>query len=436
MRYLSEVLQFSVLIPASILALLPMKNQFRFSAKHIAAVLTLLLLCIIPLCAWITSSAGIASNIVLFPLIVLFFFCYHYVVKSPWEISLSVFLLVMSVMSFPPDISIAIDAAIHPTEVISDGCIIATSVQLILSFLFTLLLSYPLHRFLTKLVDNLYLNKAWIATLPVPFIFILLNVLIQPQYYETLYTNRLFVIYICYLVLAMFLLFIIYLIFYLVAVGITQSAQNRERMRFLEMQESQYLAQQQYIAESARLRHDFRQQLGSMAEMAANGQYDELKSLLLSCVNSLPARTTVYCENVPVNALLNYYASLMDSAEIQRDWKIQLPPSGYFRITDMELCSLLGNILENACYGCGNIAPVKRYHILTICVKHQNSLYISSANSFDGYIKKSGNVYRSTHHAGSGLGLYSINTTAEKYDGFVHTSHTDKEFTIDVVVGQ
>lgn len=281
-----------------------------------------------------------------------------------------------------------------------------------------------------------FCKEQGIATLPVPVIFILLNILIQPKYYETLYTNRVFSIYVGYLILAMFLLFIIYLIFYLVAIEITRNAQNRERMRFLEMQESQYHAQQQYIAESARLRHDFRQQLGSMAEMAAHGEYDELKALLLSCVSSLPAQTTVYCKNVPVNALLNYYASLMDNAEIQRDWKIDLPPSGYFRITDMELCSLLGNILENVCYGCSNVAPAERYHILTICVKHQTSLYIISSNSFDGSVKKSGNVYRSTHHGGSGLGLSSIRTTAEKYDGIAHASNTDREFTIDVAIEQ
>ena len=34
---------------------------------------------------------------------------------------------------------------------------------------------------------------------------------------------------------------------------------DEQVIRFLEMQESQYHAQQQYIAESARLRHDFRQ---------------------------------------------------------------------------------------------------------------------------------------------------------------------------------
>lgn len=436
MRYISEVFQFMVLIPAAILALLPMKNQFRYSTGRIAVLTSAALLVLIPVCAGIISSVGISSNFLFFPAIAVLFFCYHSVVKSPWEISLSVFLLVMSVMSFPPDLAIAIDAKIHPTEVISDGCIIATSSQLILSFLFMLFFSHPLQHFLTKLVDNMFLSKAWLATLPVPIIFILLNILIQPQYYETLHINRIFIIYVSYLILAMILLFIIYLIFYLVAMEITRNAQNRERIRFLELQESQYHTQQQYIAESARLRHDFRQQLNSMAEMAVNEEYDELKSLLLACVDSLPTQTTTYCQNIPLNALLNYYASLMDNDNIHRDWKIQLPPSGYFRITDMEFCSMLGNLLENVCYGCHNVAPEDRYHILTICVQHQTSLYIVSSNSFDGVVKKSGNSYQSTRHTGSGLGLSSIRATAEKYDGIVHTSNTDSEFTIDIAIGQ
>lgn len=94
-----------------------------------------------------------------------------------------------------------------------------------------------------------------------------MNVLLQPHYYETMHVNRVFSIYICYHPLALVLIFTFYIIFYLVAMELLRNAKNAERIRFLEMQESQYLSQQQYIAESARLRHDFRQQLHSLAEM-------------------------------------------------------------------------------------------------------------------------------------------------------------------------
>ena len=221
-----------------------------------------------------------------------------------------------------------------------------------------------------------------------PLIFTCMNVIIQPKYYETMHVNRVFSFYIGYHFLALILILTIYIIFYQVALNLIRNAENTERIRFLEMQESQYHAQQQYIAESARLRHDFRQQLHSLAEMAAAGNYEQLTEHLLGCVEELPRQPVHYCSNLPLNALFSYYASLMDDAQIRRNWKITLPSKMNFSITDMELCSLLGNILENVWQGCQSVSPQNRYHELTVCVKHETSLYIVSSNRFDGRIKR------------------------------------------------
>ena len=250
-----------------------------------------------------------------------------------------------------------------------------------------------------------------------------------------MHVNRIFSIYISYHFLALVLILTFYIIFYLVSLELIRNAQNAERIRFLEMQESQYHAQQQYIAESARLRHDFRQQLHSLAEMAVDGNYEQLTDHLLGCVNALPKPPANYCANLPLNALFSYYASLMDDVQIQRNWKIALPSEVDFAITDMELCSVLGNILENVCQGCQSVPPQSRYHELTICVKHETSLYIVSSNSFDGQVKKENGAYLSTRKNGSGIGLSSIATIAERHHGIAQFSNTADTFVIDVVIG-
>lgn len=132
------------------------------------------------------------------------------------------------------------------------------------------------------------LPRVWGVTLPVPLIFILLNILIRPQKYETMHINRVYAMYLCYILLAFFLLNVIYVIFYLMAV---------------ELQESQYLSQQRYITESSRQRHDFRQQLFSMAQ---NRDFEALSRHLSECISAMPDSVTTYCTNVPVNAPLPY----------------------------------------------------------------------------------------------------------------------------------
>lgn len=148
----------------------------------------------------------------------------------------------------------------------------------------------------------------------------------------------------------------------------------------------------------------------------------------------MPDNVTTYCTNIPVNALFHYYASLMKEADIPFHWNISLPTS--LHITDIELCSLLGNILENVYYACSLLPKEQRYHNLTVCLRHENNLYIVSANSFNGTVKKKNGNYLSTHKGGSGIGLNSIATIAEKYNGMAQFSNTDKEFMIDVVLGQ
>ena len=340
-------------------------------------------------CGWIVTMTGIPVNYILFPVMAVLYLCYHKVSTVPVSEDLPIYLFDIALMSFPANIAVAIDSRVHPTAYLADSCIIA---------------------------------NVWLTTIPIPLIFTCMNVIIQPKCYETMHVNRVFSFYIGYHFLALILILTIYIIFYQVALNLIRNAENTERIRFLEMQESQYHAQQQYIAESARLRHDSRQQLHSLAEMAAAGNYKQLTEHLLGCVEELPRQPVHYCTNLPLNALFTYYASLMDDSQIRRNWKISLPSEMNFTITDMELCSLLGNILENVWQGCQRVPPQDRYHELTVCVKHETSLYIVSSNRFDGQIKKENGVYLSTRKNGSGIGLSSIATIAERHRGIAQFS--------------
>lgn len=125
-------------------------------------------------------------------------------------------------------------------------------------------------------------------------------------------------------------------------------------------------------------------------------------------------------------------ASMIDQAQIHRNWKISLPEN--LQISDPELCSLLGNLLENVLHGCQTLSPDNRYHNFTICLEHDRFLYLVSSNNFNGIVKQKNHLYLSTHKNGSGIGLSSIATIAEKYHGIAQFSNIDKEFLINVVM--
>ena len=432
MQYLSEIFSFAILLPAALLCILPLRNRLRLSVGKLCLLVGGLFIVLIPSCAAITLLADIPTNYVLLPLLAVLFVCYHRAVNVHILTCASIFLLVMALMSFPAHLALAIDCRVHPLENSMSYCPLLTSLQLAFSVLLLVIYAYFFVRFLGRLVDFMDSPRVWGVTLPVPLIFITLNILMMPQKYETMYVNRVYRMYLCYIALSFFLLNVIYTIFYLMAVELRRSSQDRERIRLFEMQESHYLAQQRYITESSRQRHDFRQQLLSIAQMLKDRDYDALTTHLSEYISSLPESATTYCLNVPVNALLNYYATRMDQLGIRRSWKIDLPVN--LQITDTELCGLLGNLLENVCHGCETLPAEKRYHDLAIRKQHDRCLYIISVNSFDGVVKQQNGAYLSTHKGGSGIGLSSISSVAEKYGGMANFSHTAEKFTMDIVI--
>ena len=83
----------------------------------------------------------------------------------------------------------------------------------------------------------------------------------------------------------------------------------------------------------------------------------------------------------------------------------------------------------------------ERYFILTIEILEQNSLYIVSSNSSDGNLKKESGIYQTTKsqlnsqtQREHGIGLYSIRTLAEKYNGMSQFSYDNGQFCVDVVL--
>lgn len=80
--------------------------------------------------------------------------------------------------------------------------------------------------------------------------------------------------------MSLFLFVLTYILFYFVSTELLAAAKTKEHVQLLEMQEHQYMAQQTYIEESKRIRHDFRQSLFSLAQLAEDGEFETVRSYL------------------------------------------------------------------------------------------------------------------------------------------------------------
>ncbi len=431
---LKTLLSYMTIIPAAALCFFPMKNQLRYPIKKILYHITMVLFLSLPVLTFLTCRFLIDPNVFLFPMLLLFFFFYHKNLTVHISKSLAVFIYVCALMALCANFANGFDAILHPHS----GAVIfnlAKSIcYLLLCTIFSLIAARPFTKYGSLLIDRLNLPRVWYMTIVMSALFLFVNVLIRPLDYQTLYTNRVFLAFwgIIAMMLSTFLLLTV--IFYFIVTSIIKEMETSEKNRLLEMRESQYIKQQQYMEATAEERHNFRQTIRTLENLSREDDNTAIRKFLTDYVDSMPKNDFIsFCENHAVNALLNYYAELANDLKADRNWNIAFPKDT--DLPDPDLCSIIGNLLENAIAACRNLPEEKRYIDLTITTTEADTfLCIVMTNPFHGKLRRIGENYLSTQRNGSGLGLSSIRSTAEQYGGTAKFSDQGGEFYSDIMM--
>ncbi|MBR1628165.1 MAG: GHKL domain-containing protein [Lachnospiraceae bacterium] len=431
--FYTSLLSWFTVVPAAALCFAPMKNQMRTRPKIQVLHTSVLLFLLLIIMALLETRFSLAYNALLLPLMLVAFAFYHRSLRTPVYKSLAVFMLVFAFMSFLSNCANGYDAWLHPTYTLNDFSLQAAVFQAILTLAVAAILFLPVSRFGGYLIDHFDIPRAYYATIPVSAIFLTYNLLISPRKYETLYVNRIALVFWGFLVLFLSLLCLLCVLFYFIVSGMMEKAKTDERNRFLEMQESAYLAQQRYMEETAKVSHDFKHTISVLVELSTDGNMEAVRNYLNDYLAALPRKETAYfSENTAVNALLNYYMHLAQNNGIDLEWEIDIPKG--LSVSDIDLCGILGNILENAVLACGTIENGEKYIDLAVRFEDGGILYIVATNSFDGRIRQKEGHYFSTRRSGQGMGLISIAQAAEKYGGSARFAHEGTEFYSDVVL--
>ena len=110
-------------------------------------------------------------------------------------------------------------------------------------------------------------------------------------------------------------------------------------------------------------RHDYHNHLQSMKAYVEMGQYDKLQEYLGLLENDLD-QVNQLCDsgNVNLDAILNSKISLAEKNGIRVDYKATCPAE--LTVSDIDLCALIGNLIDNAVEACEGIAdPYIRLYI-------------------------------------------------------------------------
>lgn len=425
--------QFLILFPAALLCYLPVKGQLKFPPVRTAVLCLGIWIPYAALAALLCLVTRLDVNLVLFPSLLLFFLFYRHTVCSGLSCILSIFVGVCTLMTFPSHFAYALDAWLYPASGSASFSMWAALFQLGLSCLLTAALAVPCSKYYSRMVRQLSFPQVWYPLLIVQSIFFLFNILMIPHSYKTLYTGRVFSMFLA-LEIIMFVLFLlIQIIFYHLADTLLEHTRLMERSRILEMEADQYRTLQNYMQQTRRLRHDFRQSVHILSALAEAGNLPDLKAHLQEYEQRWSIETPVnYCSNASLNALFNYYKGMADSEGVDTNWQLRIPEP--LTISELDLVSLFGNLMENAIAGCRTLPQGQRRFALSVEVHQENCMYIVSTNSFDGHTRKAHDAYLSTKHGRDGIGLFSITAIAEKYCGSARFTHSGQEFFADVML--
>lgn len=433
-KFISKLVIFSVIIPAAVMCYMPMKNQLKYSGKRIFLKIACIFGVFIPLAAGISALFCIDGNLIVLPALVLFFVYFHNTVRTNVSQSLAVFTFVCELSAFPANFAYAFDAYLHPANTYLDFSPEAGMFQLITAVVLTAAFLFPLRKWGAKLIDSLEVKSVWITLIGISAVLLVLNIAIIPHNYSVLYVERCFPLYIMILSALFLLVNALYIVIYYTSIEILKNADFKKRIQFFEMEQQQYKLQQKYIEDTEKQRHDFRQSIFTLKQLAENEDLSEIRNYISKYAREFPApKVNRYCKNNALNALLNYYTRLAEENSIQIRWEIEIP--SVLRVSDPDLCSLLGNLIENSISGCATVSDTSdRYHYLSVTVQNEVNMYIVSTNNFNGVVKMKNNRYFSTKHSGNGIGIHSIEIITEKYNGTANFYHSANEFYADIML--
>ena len=125
-------------------------------------------------------------------------------------------------------------------------------------------------------------------------------------------------------------------------------------------------------------------------------------------------------------------ASIARSQGVQIHAKAQLPEA--LSISQVELCVILGNLLDNAveaCLACPDAAD--RFLRLYLCVR-QGQLYLSITNASSVRPRKQAGLYISRKGSGHGLGLMRVRQAVKRLGGYLEQADEDGVFTTELLI--
>ena len=221
---------------------------------------------------------------------------------------------------------------------------------------------------------------------------------------------------------------------YIVIVAICRSMGKdslaiKEKMELekgLSLQQNHYMELANRIEDARRTRHDFKQRITTIHQYLDNEDYSGLKQYCNELQSHNNADISIpYTGNPAVDGIMYHYATIAKENGIDFEYKKINPPD----ISNVDLCTLLGNALDNAVTACKKLK--EGAFIKVIASGEGAGMQLLIRNSYDGVIKKDKDKFLTTKTEGDhGIGVSSMQEICDRNNILMKIVYTENTFDV------
>lgn len=222
--------------------------------------------------------------------------------------------------------------------------------------------------------------------------------------------------------------------FYMMS-ALSKSNQETTELRIYRQQQEYQLqyaesTRKQY-EEIRRIRHDVKQNFAVISALQKEGKYSEAIEYANKCTDNLSKmEVLIDVGNDFVNAILNAKISLAKEKNIE---VICSASKNIADIEDVDLCSLLGNMIDNAIDACEKCDESNRLIEINI-VSDEYRLLVTVSNTIAAPVLEGGLKTSKPNPEMHGCGIKMIKSIAKKYNGKVDFYEEDNLFECQVLI--
>ncbi len=201
-----------------------------------------------------------------------------------------------------------------------------------------------------------------------------------------------------------------------------QAERELTRQRLALMDES--------VRQMSIVQHDRRHLAGTLLSLLSRGETEKAAQLIRRQSEALPQKPRSYCQNVPVNAAVSYYADLAEQRGVRCEIRLDIPET--LHLDELSLAMAVSNLMENA-VNAVSVLPAERREMrfTAVCA---GQLIMEMTNPYDGAVELDAEGLPVSHTEGHGRGSQSVAGFARRCGGELVYSTDGGVFTVRLMV--